>query len=111
MWIVVGMLLCVIGCKNSAEVNEYTGLAHQGEKCVSGINSIEWDTLYIGAGATSLEGQWLLKKDRLVYVDKHMVGVREYDLEGNFIRKHISRGKGPDEMGSPFFCFHSYGRG
>mgnify|MGYP006943502398 FL=1 len=103
MWIVAGMLLCVIGCKNSSGVSEYAGLAHQGKKCPSSINSIEWDTLYIGAGATSLEGQWLLKKDRLVYVDKHMVGVREYDLEGNFIRKHISRGKGPDEMGSPFF--------
>jgi len=49
MWIVVGMLLCVIGCKNSSGVSEYAGLAHQGKKCPSSINSIEWDTLYIGA--------------------------------------------------------------
>lgn len=103
IWIAAGILLCTVGCKNKAGVSEYTGLAHQGEKSVSCINSIEWDTLYIGAGSTSLEGQWLLKDDRFVYVDKHMTGVREYDLGGNFIRKRITRGKGPDEMGSPFF--------
>lgn len=103
MWIVVGVLLCTMGCKDKAGMSEYADLTHQGEKYPAEINSIEWDTLYIGAGTTSLEGQWLLKSDRLVYVDKHMVGVREYDLEGNFIRKSISRGKGPDEMGSPFF--------
>ncbi len=103
MWIIFGILLGMIGCKNRAGVNEYAGLAHQGKKCSSAINSIEGDTLYIDAGATSLEGQWLLKNDRLVYADKHMVGVREYDLKGNFIQKHISRGKGPDEMGSSFF--------
>lgn len=99
---IVAFLLAV-GCRNGAEVSEYAGLVHQGVKSASGINDIIGDTLFVEAGATSLEGQWLLKDNRLVYVDKHLVGIREYDLEGNFIRKKISKGRGPDEMGIPFF--------
>lgn len=101
-WIVLGVFLMLVGCKRKAGADEYSYLVHQGIKCPE-IGSIECDTLYIGAGATSLEGQWLLKRDRLLYVDKHMVGVREYDFDGNFLRKGISRGKGPNEMSSPFF--------
>ncbi len=61
------------------------------------------DTLRVDASATSTDGEWFLQKERLLFLDHNMVGIKEYDLEGNYLNRHIKRGRGPGENPAPFF--------
>lgn len=93
----VALLLC--GCKQA--VSEYAGLEYRGGKniCITAFASL--DTMLIDAGASSMEGRWHLSRGKLLFLDKYVVGVREYDLQGNFLGHNINRGRGPNEMIAP----------
>ena len=93
-------VLCVFAGCNRFE-SEYDGLPHKGIKNIS-ITSIKADTLTIDGSSISLDGKWILHKGRLYFIDYSLVGVREYDLDGNFIGRHISKGRGPNEWHVPF---------
>ncbi len=96
-------LLFISGCSRSDRADEYAGLEYRGGRHVSLTAFADTDTLLIAAGPTSLDGRWMLSDGRLLFLDYYMVGVREYDMQGRFISRHISRGRGPDEMLSPAF--------
>ena len=95
--VVLFALILAYGCREERH-NEYTGLEYRGGKNIHIASFASVDTIYIDAGATSLDGQWLLSNGRLLFVDAYMVGVRVYDIKGNFISRHINRGRGPNEM-------------
>lgn len=69
------------------------------------------DTLIIDSSPTSMRGEWLINKERLFFVDYSVVGVREYDENGQFLSHHINQGRGPGESPSPFnsACFDENG--
>ena len=59
------------------------------------------DSLYIDAYNTSLAGQWLIKDSILYFVDKYIVGIKLYDLDGQYIGEEVTQGRGPNEMIQP----------
>jgi hypothetical protein len=96
---IAAVLVLVCACRQ--QPSEYAGLEYRGGKDIRTTAFSSVDTLYIDAGATSLEGAWHLSRGRLLFLDRRMVGVREYDTQGNFIARHIHRGRGPNEMIAP----------
>lgn len=93
-------LCSVSSCHN--EPGPYDGIVARGAKKIT-INSLTFDTLRVDAKYTSLSGQWHMKDSILCFVDEYAVGVKEYDLEGNFLGDHIRQGNGPDEVIAPSF--------
>lgn len=83
------------GCGGSDD--PYNGLERFGEEDIT-CTSLEFDTLRLDAQYTSLSGQWHIKDSLLCFVDEYAVGVKEYDLDGEFVGEHIRQGKGPDEV-------------
>ena len=63
---------------------------------------LHMDTLLIDGSSTSLIGDWLLKGDRLYFVDQSLCGLRSFDLDGEYLGRHIRSGRGPNEWPSPF---------
>lgn len=82
------------GVQPFRRADEYAGLEYRGDRHVSLTAFADTDTLLIAAGPTSLDGRWMLSDGRLLFLDYYMVGVREYDMQGRFISRHISRGPG-----------------
>jgi hypothetical protein len=95
------VIVFVLACACRQQPSEYTGLEYRGAKDVRITEFGSVDTLCIDASTSSLEGQWHLSRGKLLFLDRYMVGVREYDTQGNFISRHITRGRGPDEMIAP----------
>lgn len=79
------------------EHGPYDGVETYGTKNIT-IVSLPFDTMRVDAKYTSLSGQWHIKDSVLCFVDEYAVGVKEYDLDGNFIGEHIRQGKGPNEV-------------
>lgn len=98
-----GALLFTAGCSRPNRADEYSGLEYRGGRSVAVHAFSETDTLRIAAGPTSLDGEWILADNKLLFLDNYMVGVREYDMEGHFIARYITRGRGPNEMLSPAY--------
>lgn len=63
------------------------------------------DTLIIDASNTSLSGEWIIIDSNLIYLDKHIVTIKKYNLNGELIDALFSRGRGPKEFLSPPICF------
>ena len=103
------LLTLLFSCKEKP--NEYSELEYRGGKDIRITTFSHTDTLIIDAGPTSLEGQWLMDSGKLLFIDQHMVGVREYDMQGNFMTKYITRGQGPNEMLSPSIAATTDGNG
>ena len=95
------ILWLLSGCQQ--EHSPYDGVENYGKENVE-YTSLAFDTLRLDARYTSLAGQWHMKDSVLCFVDKYAVGVKEYDLGGNFIGEYIRQGKGPDEVISASFC-------
>ena len=74
---------------------------HKGEKWIT-ISEIVCDTIVANGEATSLDGKWLMKDNRLVFIDKQLAGIRLFSLDGAYLGRHINRGRGPNEVLSPF---------
>lgn len=94
------LAVLVILCAASSchqEHGPYDGVETYGTKNIT-IVSLPFDTLRVDAKYTSLSGQWHIKGSVLCFVDEYAVGVKEYDLDGNFIGEYIRQGKGPDEV-------------
>ncbi len=91
----------MLSCHHAA-IDEYAGLEHKGSKNIT-LTTFSFDTIRIDASSTSLEGQWLMNGNKLVFLDKFLVGVKEFDLDGNFLGRYINKGNGPNEVLSPFF--------
>lgn len=93
-----GGVLFILICSCQTHYNdEFNGLEHIEGQDKHEIH-IRIDTIQIDASATSLRGTWDIRYDRLFYTDFTLVGVREFDKDGNYIGKHIKSGRGPDEM-------------
>lgn len=110
-YILIIYIACIllVNCKSSKIQNEYDDLEHIGVKNIH-ITKIDADTIIIDGSATSLQGKWSINKGKLYYTDYSLVGVREFDLNGNFVERHINTGRGPNEWHSPFLatCFDSH---
>lgn len=98
-------LLCfnLISCNDSTFVDEYINLQHTGEKNVQ-ITELPLDTIYIDASLTSLEGEWHLKDNKLYFIDKVLIGVNIFNLNGQYIGRQIERGRGPNEILQPMLA-------
>jgi len=89
--------------------SEYANLPHKGQKDIT-IISLNADTLFLDASSTSFEGQWYLHDGRFIFADYSLIGVREFDLNGNFVARHIQKGRGTNEWHSPFVSI-TYSKG
>ena len=89
----------LLSCRE--KIDEYAGLEYRGGNDIHITTFSNIDTLIIDAGPTSLAGQWLIDRGKLLFLDEHVVGIHEYDMRGNFIGKYIERGRGPNEMIGP----------
>lgn len=98
---VITLIGLITSCKSNTFNDEYLNIEHRGIKDIS-ITELKADTIVIDASETSLEGKWILHNDKLFFADYNLVGTREYDLDGNFIKRHITSGRGPNEWVSPF---------
>ena len=96
------LLLGAVSCHNSMNM-EYEGIPFLGSIEERNVRFFA-DTLAVDASATSTDGEWFLHNGRLFFLDHNMVGIKEYDLEGNYLTHHIRRGRGPGENPAPFFC-------
>ena len=60
------------------------------------------DTFYIYAEdenqMTSLIGEFFLQEDTLCFADRALTSVFCYDLNGKYIKSHLSQGRGPQEL-------------
>lgn len=98
---IVGLIFSVsvfflCGCAGKGD-GAYFGIGHYGTKSVV-YTSVKVDTLRFGAQHTSLEGQWLMRDSILYFIDRYVVGVKAYSLEGEYLGEHIKQGRGPDEV-------------
>lgn len=106
------IILCcagiLVGCTSQYYHNEYDNVCHKGIKSVR-ITNITADTVCIDGSSTSLEGEWALHNGRLYFTDYNLVGIKEFDLNGGFVARHIHSGRGPNEWMMPFVvsCFDS----
>ena len=91
--------------------SEYSALEYRGGKDIRISAFSKTDTLIIDAGPTSLEGKWLIDRGKLLFIDQHAVGVRAYDMQGNFMARYITRGQGPNEMLTPALASTTDGNG
>ena len=89
------------GCDGNSYHPEFKGLPHKGRQTMS-VTGLHMDTLLIDGSSTSLIGDWLLKGDRLYFVDQSLCGLRSFDLDGEYLGRHIRSGRGPNEWPSPF---------
>lgn len=64
-----------------------------------------FDTINIDATSTSLQGEWIIIDDKLIYLDKNLVSIRKYNRNGEFVEKVLNRGRGPQEFLNPPLCF------
>ena len=103
-WVLLA-LSCInqIACQNTIFVDEYADIRHDGQKNIK-ITEVDLDTVLIDASSTSLEGEWHLKDNKLYFVDKALVGVKVFDPDGQYITRHIEKGRGPNEMLQPMFA-------
>lgn len=98
----LALSLYMAGCSEN-KVSEYSNLEHKGNSNIIFTDFAESDTIFIDASSTSLEGRWLLHDGKLVFSDMHAVGLRFYDMNGVYLKKEITRGRGPNEMLSPAY--------
>lgn len=97
----VAMLCCLPACHR--QTSPYDNLKTYGQKNIV-HTSLSFDTLRLDAQYTSMSGQWHLNDSLLCFVDEYAVGVKEYNLGGEFVGEYIRQGKGPDEIISASFC-------
>lgn len=103
------MLCCIatlVSCGGNKSISEYDNIPHSGVRDIK-VDTIEVDTIKIDASETSLMGRWSMYDDKLYFLDHNLIGVKEYDLDGNYIDTYIRKGNGPNEWITPFvdFCF------
>lgn len=96
------LFISFLSCKKEYH-NEYENLPHQGGKILS-IGQLSFDTIRIDASSTSMDGQWSVSNDTFYFADAYLAGVSTFDLYGNFADKHIEKGRGPNEILSPFLA-------
>ena len=89
------------GCGGNSYHPEFQGLPHKGRHTVTVIG-LHIDTLFIDGSSTSLMGDWIQKGDRLYFVDQSLCGLRCFDLNGEYLGRHIRSGRGPNEWPSSF---------
>lgn len=93
------------GCMQIPEGNnkiDYEALTYiKSEKPVS-PEPLAIDTFYIYAEdenqMTSLIGEFFLQEDTLCFADIGLTSVFCYDLNGKYIKSHLSQGRGPQEL-------------
>lgn len=102
-WILLLLSLNYMACNDSTFVDEYVNIKHEGQKNIE-ITKVISDTLFIDASNTSLEGEWHLKNDKLYFVDKTLIGVKAFDLHGQYLAEYIERGRGPNEILQPMLA-------
>ena len=102
-WMFFFVCLNFIACNDAKVVDEYANIRHEGQKDIK-ITGIVLDTIYIDASSTSLEGEWHLRDNKLYFIDYSVVGVTEFDLDGQYAAKYIEKGRGPNEILQPIFA-------
>lgn len=102
-WVLVLLCLNYIACDDATFVDEYVDIKHDGQKKIE-ITKVVLDTILIDASFTSLEGEWHLKGDKLYFIDQALVGVNIFDLNGQYVAKHIEKGRGPNEILKPILA-------
>lgn len=93
-------LAFVMSCTCCAYPSEYEHLPHKEPEQLS-LKAVIMDTLYIDAGKTSLSGEWHMRDSTLLFIDRYIVGVKEYSTDGTLVGEHILQGRGPGEMIAP----------
>lgn len=96
------VLIVLAGCRNGNDYWEFDGLPYINSDAVVSHTVFDADTLLIDASSSSLSGRWMLEGKSLYYFDYNVVGLREYDSDGNFVARHIRSGRGPNEWVAPF---------
>ena len=93
-------VLLAVSCVNAQ--SPYDNVARVGKEDIS-VTSLSFDTLRLDARYSSMEGRWFVSDSSIFFVDKYVVGVSEYDLDGKFMGSHIRQGNGPNEMIAPAY--------
>ena len=96
-WLLAVLCLNSMACRDKGFVDEYSGIIHRGQKDIA-IREVSLDTLFVDGSHTSLDGEWHLNGDKLYFIDRSLVGVKEFALDGQYIGSHIERGRGPNEV-------------
>lgn len=94
------LFLLLLSCKKEFH-SEYENLPYQGGNSIS-VSQLSFDTIRIDASSTSMDGQWAISNDTFYFADSYLEGVSTFDLNGNFTGRHIEKGRGPNEVLSPF---------
>lgn len=102
-WVLVLGCLNYMACNDAIFVDEYLNIRHDGQNNVE-VTKVTLDTILIDASSTSLEGEWHLKDNKLYFIDQALVGVKVFDLEGQYIAEYIEKGRGPNEILQPILA-------
>ncbi|CDN32968.1 hypothetical protein BN938_2903 [Mucinivorans hirudinis] len=98
-YIVIVLAILCYACTSSSK-GEYEGLDNRSERNIKELRVV-FDTVLIDGAITSMEGEWRVWGDKLIFADANMVGIRVFDSKGNFLARYINDGRGPNEMVSP----------
>ncbi|MDD2242177.1 MAG: hypothetical protein PHI08_03725 [Bacteroidales bacterium] len=82
------------------EKNDYSSINHKGEKSVL-INKVLFKDITVDTSKISPTGYWLMPDSAFYFIDKKVVSVKKFNLDGSFIGNKIGQGFGPNEIVSP----------
>lgn len=98
--IIIILTVSVSAC--STTHSPYDGIEHRGKDLSGGVvENIVCDSIFVDAENTSMNGQWLMRGDSLIFMDHNMVAMNVYASDGSFSKQYLEKGNGPGELLSP----------
>ena len=96
-WLIyVISVILVIDCGNNKSI--YEGIENRSMGKTLAIEKLVADSVFCPGLMTSMTGQWCLRDAELIYLDRYIVGIKHFSLEGEFLGETVSHGRGPGEV-------------
>ena len=95
--IIVFCIFIIIACNNNESKGTYTGIKHTSESNLSNTE-LKIDTITLNAEGISMEGQFIVRKNQLLFCDEVFALVQIYDQKGEKIARKLGKGKGPSDL-------------
>ena len=77
---------------------DYNAVPNRSCKQIRYTTIPQFDTLYMNAEQSSMEGSFFIRKDSLYFADKILSNLQIYDKNGKYITSKLSQGRGPNEL-------------
>ena len=108
-WLIyVISVILVIDCGNNKSI--YEGIENRSMGKTLAIEKLVADSVFCPGLMTSMTGQWCLRDSELIYLDRYIVGIKHFSLEGEFLGETVSHGRGPGEALYRVFLDSSHGQ-